>query len=92
MYVCVCILCACLIASSNFQLCRFLYSHTCSVTAPLRTDRGNSSDTDKWAHSGTDSHAGNTAVKAAAAKSTTQKITNTHKHVWIPQACTASRR
>lgn len=42
-------------------------THTCSVTAPQRTDGGNSSDVDKWARSGMDSPAGNTAMQPAAA-------------------------
>ena len=76
--LCVCV-CVCAFACMPLSLQQFsavliLHTHThAALQAPLRTDRGKSSDADKWARSGTDSPAGNTAVKPAAASTAHRK-------------------
>lgn len=72
---CVCIYMLCVYASelaAIFSCVDPVLTHM-QRYSPLRTDRGNSSDADKWARSRTDSPAGNTAVKPVAAAPTTHR-------------------
>lgn len=63
--LCLCVH-ACELAAVSAVLILHSRTHV-ALQPPQRTDRGNSSDVDKWDHTGMDSAAGNTAVQPAVA-------------------------